>query len=102
MTTMPVQIRIDKDTREEATKLFRELGTDLSGAVNMFLKQCVLTESIPFQIGLPPNRERTEDSGFEGYSKKLKESETLEGKKRLAEAEAPKENQRNIDSYFVW
>ena len=49
-TTVPVQIRIDKQTREEANTLFRELGTDMSGAVNMFLKQCIFTGGIPFEI----------------------------------------------------
>ncbi|MBR3169440.1 type II toxin-antitoxin system RelB/DinJ family antitoxin [Candidatus Saccharibacteria bacterium] len=52
-TTVPVQIRIDKKTREEANILFKELGTDMSGAVNMFLKQCVLTDSIPLKIKKP-------------------------------------------------
>ena len=52
-TTVPVQIRIDKKTREEASILFKELGTDMSGAVNMFLKQCVLTDSIPLKIKKP-------------------------------------------------
>ena len=47
-TTVPVQIRIDINTRNEANALFKELGTDMSGAVNMFLKQCLLTGGLPF------------------------------------------------------
>ena len=39
-TTVPVQIRIDKKTREEANILFKE-------------KQCVLTDSIPLKIKKP-------------------------------------------------
>ena len=49
-TTVPVQIRVDKRTREQANALFKDLGTDMSGAVNMFLKQCVLTDGIPLRI----------------------------------------------------
>jgi len=49
-TTIPIQIRVDKKTKEEANELFEELGTSMSGAVNMFLKQCVNTGSIPFRI----------------------------------------------------
>ena len=49
-TTIPIQIRVDKKTKEEANELFEELGTNMSGAVNMFLKQCVNTGSIPFRI----------------------------------------------------
>ena len=52
-TTIPIQIRVDKKTREEATALFEELGTSMSGAVNMFLKQCVMTDSIPLKIQKP-------------------------------------------------
>ena len=60
-TTVPVQIRIDKKTREEANTLFKELGTDMSGAVNMFLRQCVLTDSIPLKIKKPrPSKELLE------------------------------------------
>ncbi len=49
-TTIPIQIRVDKKTKEEANELFNELGTSMSGAVNIFLKQCVNTGSIPFRI----------------------------------------------------
>lgn len=35
-TTILVQIRIDKNTRNEANKLFKELGADFSGAVYVF------------------------------------------------------------------
>ena len=61
-TTIPVQIRIDKETRNQANELFKELGTDMSGAVNMFLKQCVYTGSIPFRVKRPR------------YSKELREA----------------------------
>lgn len=88
-TTIPVQIRIDRKTKEDATELFEELGTSMSGAVNMFLKQCVLTESIPLKIRKPQYNnevleaiEETEtmlkDSStpsytFEGYEREMRE-----------------------------
>ena len=60
-TTIPIQIRVDKETKEEATELFEELGTSMSGAVNMFLKQCVNTGGIPFRIKRPrPSKELLE------------------------------------------
>lgn len=61
-TTVPVQIRIDKETREQANELFKDLGTDMSGAVNIFLKQCVLTDSIPLKIKKPRYNEETEEA----------------------------------------
>lgn len=48
--TIPIQIRVDKKIKKEANELFEELGISMSGAVNMFLKQCVNTGSIPFRI----------------------------------------------------
>lgn len=60
-TTIPIQIRVDKKTKEEANELFEELGTSMSGAVNMFLKQCVNTGSIPFRVRKPrPSKELLE------------------------------------------
>ncbi|MBQ3309545.1 type II toxin-antitoxin system RelB/DinJ family antitoxin [Candidatus Saccharibacteria bacterium] len=60
-TTIPIQIRVDKKTKEEANELFEELGTSMSGAINIFLKQCVNTGSIPFRIKKPrPSKELLE------------------------------------------
>ena len=60
-TTIPIQIRVDKKTKEEANELFEELGTSMSGAVNMFLKQCVNTGGIPFRVRKPrPSKELIE------------------------------------------
>ena len=61
-TTIPIQIRVDKKTKEEANELFEELGTSMSGAVNMFLKQCVNTGSIPFRIKKPRYNKETEEA----------------------------------------
>ncbi|MBR2864431.1 type II toxin-antitoxin system RelB/DinJ family antitoxin [Candidatus Saccharibacteria bacterium] len=52
-TTIPTQIRIDVETKREASALFRELGIDMSGAVNMFLRQCVLRQGMPFEVKMP-------------------------------------------------
>lgn len=59
-TTIPTQIRIDVNTKKEANELFKELGTDMSTAVNMFLKQCVITGGIPFRIKMPRYNKETE------------------------------------------
>ena len=48
--TIPIQIRVDKATKEKASELFKDLGTDMSGAVNMFLRQCVRVDGLPFEV----------------------------------------------------
>lgn len=42
-------IRIDEQLKEEATKLFVELGIGFNNAITMFLKQAVREQQLPFQ-----------------------------------------------------
>lgn len=53
MSTIPTQIRIDEDLKKQAVELFAQLGLDMSGAMNMFLRQCILHEGLPFPVELP-------------------------------------------------
>ena len=59
MSTVPTQIRIDRDIKEQAGILFSGLGLDMSGAVNMFLHQCVLRGCIPFSVEMPHYKQST-------------------------------------------
>lgn len=44
--------------KQESQALFETLGLNLSTAVNMFLRQAVREQAIPFRIGTPiPNAE---------------------------------------------
>ncbi len=53
MATIPTQIRIDEDLKKQAVELFNQLGLDMSSAVNIFLRQAVLQEGLPFKVELP-------------------------------------------------
>ena len=53
MATSVVQVRVDTALKEQATKIFEELGIDLSTAIRMFLKRSVLDEGIPFRMTRP-------------------------------------------------
>ena len=79
MATVPTQIRIDADTKQQATALFDQLGLDMSGAVNLFLHQCVLRGGLPFAVEVPRYRQSvldamaearriSRDPGVPGYS----------------------------------
>ena len=59
MSTVPTQIRIDRDIKEQAGILFSGLGLDMSSAVNMFLHQCVLRGGIPFSVEMPHYKQST-------------------------------------------
>lgn len=57
-----VTIRVDKDLKESAEKLFNRLGMNMSTAFNVFLRKAVTEEAIPFAVSAKP-------SGFgAGYS----------------------------------
>ncbi|MDD3417148.1 MAG: type II toxin-antitoxin system RelB/DinJ family antitoxin [Lachnospiraceae bacterium] len=56
MATVPTQVRIDESLKKQATDLFSQLGMDMSGAMNIFLKQCVLRGGLPFSVELPKHR----------------------------------------------
>ena len=62
MATTPTQIRIDADIKKQATDLFNKLGLDMSGAVNLFLHQCVLRGGLPFNVEMPRYSQRTLDA----------------------------------------
>lgn len=53
MSTKPTQIRIDEQLKKQSMELFNNLGLDMSGAITMFLKQCVLRNGLPFAVEMP-------------------------------------------------
>ena len=56
MATVPTQVRIDENLKKQASELFAQLGMDMSGAMNIFLRQCVLRGGLPFSVELPQYR----------------------------------------------
>ena len=58
MTPVSTNIKIDPELKEQARDLFESLGMNLTTAVNIFLRQSVREQAIPFRIGEPvPNAE---------------------------------------------
>lgn len=53
MATSPTQIRIDSTVKTDANELFSKLGIDMSSAVNIFLRQCILRGGLPFKVEVP-------------------------------------------------
>lgn len=62
----PTQIRIDCNVKKEATKLFKNLGLDMSSAVNIFLRQCILKGGLPFSVEIPQYKKETIEAMEEG------------------------------------
>ncbi|MDR1536798.1 MAG: type II toxin-antitoxin system RelB/DinJ family antitoxin [Clostridiales bacterium] len=45
-----LNIKIDRDLKAKADKLFNDMGMNLTTAVNVFVRQAVLEKAIPFRI----------------------------------------------------
>ncbi|MDY2686991.1 MAG: type II toxin-antitoxin system RelB/DinJ family antitoxin [Candidatus Enteromonas sp.] len=54
-----ISILIDSDIKKEATFILRQYGLDISSAVNLFLRQCVLRGGLPFDVTLPSYKRKT-------------------------------------------
>lgn len=50
MATVSAQIRLDAEVKAQSMALFQSLGLDLSTAVNVFLRQCLLHRGLPFPV----------------------------------------------------
>ncbi|MDO5843969.1 MAG: type II toxin-antitoxin system RelB/DinJ family antitoxin [Methanocorpusculum sp.] len=74
--TSAMSIRIDTETKERAEIICRELGTNISSAVNIFLSSFVRNNGFPFELKIEtPNNETIEamkESGIIARSKKSK------------------------------
>ena len=59
--TTNLNIRIDKTVKESSEKVFEELGLNMTPAVNIFLRQVIRVNGIPFEIkGNIPKQETIE------------------------------------------
>ena len=45
-----IQLRVDDDLKNKSDELFKDLGTDTTTAIRMFLKQAIAVNGFPFEI----------------------------------------------------
>ncbi len=84
--TTNLNVRVDSTLKKESDMLFKDLGLNMSTAINMFLTQCVKTSSIPFNISEPkPSKQ---------LKRALKEAE------RIAKHPERYKSYDNIDDLF--
>ena len=55
--TTNLSIRIDRELKEDADRVFNELGMSLTTAITVFVRQAVRQKKIPFEIALSPENE---------------------------------------------
>lgn len=60
MSTTNLNVRVDKATKEQADRIFNELGLNMTTAINIFLKTAIRENRIPFELKLDiPNEVTT-------------------------------------------
>lgn len=50
MESINVTARVDKNLKKQAEMLFKELGLNMSTAINMFLVKAVAEQGLPFDV----------------------------------------------------
>jgi len=48
-----ITARVDENVKKEAETLFKKIGLNMSTAMNLFLKKCILEQGIPFELKVP-------------------------------------------------
>ena len=68
MAQTNISIRIDEDIKMEAEKLFSNLGLTLSSATNVFFRQAIRTQGIPFPLSITTAHQTRGDILTKGLS----------------------------------
>ena len=79
METTNLNIRIDKNVKEQSDQIFADLGMNMTTAINLFLRTTIRERGIPFMLKLDiPNdvtaaaieegRRIASDNSVKGYS----------------------------------
>lgn len=70
-----IQVRVDDELKTKSDSLFKDLGTDTTTAIRMFLTQAVATNGFPFEIKRPADTPYTPMSEEEILTKLKKSRE---------------------------
>ena len=55
--TSPINVMVDDETKKEATEILKEVGLSMSTAINLFLKQVINHNGLPFEVSRKPNED---------------------------------------------
>ena len=50
-----MSIRLDSEVKEQAQQIFNHLGMDMTTAINIFLRQAIQYQGLPFYVRLDDN-----------------------------------------------
>ena len=56
MPKTSMSIRLDSEVKEQAQQVFNNLGMDMTTAINIFLRQAIQYQGLPFDVRLDENQ----------------------------------------------
>ena len=59
MASTNLNIRIDKEIKEQAEEIFNEIGLNMTTVINVFLRASIRVHGIPFDLKLDVPQETT-------------------------------------------
>ena len=60
MSKTSMSIRLESQVKEQAQQVFNNLGMDMTTAINIFLRQAIQYQGLPFDVRLDENRKLLE------------------------------------------
>ncbi len=69
--TASVHIRIKEDTKKQAEAILEELGISRTVAIEMFYRQIILNNGIPFDVAIPNASKSREELTLEEFDKMM-------------------------------
>jgi len=87
MPTTNLNIRTDRIIKENADKIYSELGLSMTTAVNLFLRATIRANGIPFDLKLSTDKELSEAKLLLEGIEDIKNNKLIDGEKALSNLE---------------
>ena len=66
MSITNINIRVDNEVKVQAQEVFASLGLDMSSAINIFLRQAIRRNGIPFDLSNEPIKKTPKPGSMKG------------------------------------
>ena len=66
MAVSNINIRVDNEIKTQAQDVFASLGLDMTSAINVFLRQAIRQNGLPFAVTCNPAKKTPKPGGWEG------------------------------------
>lgn len=60
MSKTSMSVRLDSEVKEQAQQVFNSLGMDMTTAINIFLRQAIQYQGLPFDVRLDESKKLME------------------------------------------